>query len=169
MCRDLLRLDRPGSAVSCSPESNAGKPETTCKVSRGGRGTAHFRTPSILAVDTIPSHPIPRPGGPLTPATPANPVPFPRDSSAKRYSSAPHPLHSSHGHALQDAVGGPGSARPQMNTRHLLTSKAAEQGIPSFSCSNCTHPIAGTGTDLWTPVQNGGLQQRRGPYTELCQ
>ena len=47
------------NAVSCSPESNAGKLETPCKVSHGGRGTGRFRTPSILVVDTIPSHPIP--------------------------------------------------------------------------------------------------------------
>ena len=45
--------------MSFSPESNMGKPETPCKVSHGDRGTGRFRTPSILVVDTIPSHPIP--------------------------------------------------------------------------------------------------------------
>ena len=50
-------LGRPASGVSCSPESNTGKPPTPCKVSCGGRGALQrFRTPSILPVDTIPSH-----------------------------------------------------------------------------------------------------------------
>ena len=44
--------------VHMAPESNAGELATPCKVHCGGSWAQCFRTTSILALDTIPSHPI---------------------------------------------------------------------------------------------------------------